>query len=61
MINGGCSKSPWRWGGQVGFPPSTFSAPGAGVEGDLGLGCHKDYAVCERGLGTERVRGGVLS
>lgn len=41
----------------MGFPPSTFSAQGAGVEGDLGLGWHKDYAVSERGLGAEHVQG----
>ena len=49
-----CSESPWRMEGTYGFLPSTFSVPGSGEEGDVGLDFSPaDMAVFQKGIGTE--------
>lgn len=52
----GFSQNPWKLGGQIRYSPSTFNAPGAEVEGDLWLGCHKGYCVSEKGRGIKCVQ-----
>lgn len=34
--------------GICGFPPSTFSVPGSGEEGDVGLDFHQRIWLCSR-------------
>lgn len=47
--------------GTCGLPPSAFSVPGSGVEGDLGLDFHQGIWLCSRGVLVLSLRGAVLN